>query len=85
MNGYFVVFRGEIHVVNLNLPIVNITKRISGFRCQFCKGSLMKVHNPKLYNKAHLLSLNIFTASKGSNIYILFTAKVGFSRRKLSD
>ena len=45
---------------------------MSGFRCQFCKGSLTKVHYPKLYNMAHLLSLNVFTASKGSNNYILF-------------
>ena len=32
----------------------------------------MKVHYPKLYNMAQLLSLNVFTASKGSNNYILF-------------
>ena len=33
----------------------------------------MKVHYPKLYNMAHLLlSLNVFTASKGSNNYVLF-------------
>ena len=31
----------------------------------------MKVHYPKLYNMAHL-SLNVFTASKGSSNYILF-------------
>ena len=31
----------------------------------------MKVHYPKLYNMAHL-SLNVFTAPKGSNNYILF-------------
>ena len=31
----------------------------------------MKVHYQKLYNMAHL-SLNVFTASKGSNNYILF-------------
>ena len=30
----------------------------------------MKVHYPKLNNMAHL-SLNVFTASKGSNNYIL--------------
>ena len=30
----------------------------------------MKVHYPKLYNMAHL-SLNVITASKGSNNYIL--------------
>ena len=45
---------------------------MSGFRCQFYKGSLTKVHYPKLYNMAHLLSFNVFTASKGSNNYILF-------------
>ena len=32
----------------------------------------MKVHYPKLYNMAHLFSLNVFTASKGYNNYILF-------------
>ena len=31
----------------------------------------MKVHYPKLYNIAHL-SWNVYTASKGSNNYILF-------------
>ena len=31
----------------------------------------MKVHYPKLYNMVHL-SLNVFTASKGSHNYILF-------------
>ena len=31
----------------------------------------MKVHYQKLYNMAHL-SLNVFTASKESNNYILF-------------
>ena len=45
---------------------------MSGFRCQFFKGSLTKVHYPKLYNMAHLLSLNVFTASEGSNNNILF-------------
>ena len=34
----------------------------------------MKVHYPKLYNMAHL-SLNVFTASKESNNYILFYNK----------
>ena len=37
----------------------------------------MKVHYPKLYNMAHLLSLNVFTASKGSNNYILFLIYMG--------
>ena len=32
----------------------------------------MKVHYPKMYNMAHFFSLNVFTASKGSNNYILF-------------
>ena len=32
----------------------------------------MKVHYPKLHNMADILSLNVFTASKGSNNYILF-------------
>ena len=32
----------------------------------------MKIHYPKLYNMAHLLSLNVFAASNGSNSYILF-------------
>ena len=35
----------------------------------------MKVHYPKLYNMAHL-SLNVFTASKESNNFILFTKNV---------
>ena len=35
----------------------------------------MKVHYPKLYNMANL-SLNVFTASIGSNNYILFTESV---------
>ena len=35
----------------------------------------MKVHYPKLFNMAHL-SLNVFTASKGSNNYILFNSKI---------
>ena len=32
----------------------------------------MRVHYPKLYNMAHLF-LNVFTASKGSNNYTLFS------------
>ena len=47
---------------------------MSGFCCQFYKGSLMKVHYPKLYNMAHLL-LCIFTASKGSNNYFYSVAE----------
>ena len=47
----------------------------------------MKVHYPKLYNMAHL-SLNILTASKGSNNYILFivdeTLRVGLKNDKVT-
>ena len=38
----------------------------------------MKVHYPKLYNMAHLLSLNVFTASKGSKNYILFPTIISY-------
>ena len=38
------------------------------FCCQFCKGSLMKVHYPKLYNMAHLLSLNVLLLPKDLTI-----------------
>ena len=50
----------------------------------------MKVHYPKLYNMAHL-SLNVFTASKGSNNYILFIGygllwtKVDAKRKQFND
>ena len=52
--------------------ILEIAELMSGFRCRFCKGSLMKVHYPKLYNMAHLFTFNAFTDFKGSNNYILF-------------
>ena len=32
----------------------------------------MKVYYPKLYNMAHLFTLNVFPDFKGSNNYILF-------------
>ena len=41
---------------------------MSGFRCQFCKGSLTKVHYPKLYNMAHLLALNVLLLPKDLTI-----------------
>ena len=44
-----------------------------GFRCQFCKGSLMKVHYPKLYNMAHLLALNVLLLPK--DLTIIFIIK----------
>ena len=39
----------------------------------------MKGHYPKLYNMDHILSLNVFTASKGSNNYILFVSNLYIS------
>ena len=48
------------------LPIVK--KTMSGFHCQFCKGSLMKVHYPKLYNMALLLALNVLLLPKDLTI-----------------
>ena len=44
---------------------------MSGFRCQFCKGSLMKVHYPKLYNMAHLLALNVLLLPKDLTIIFI--------------
>ena len=44
---------------------------MSGFRCQFRKGSLMKVHYPKLYNMAHLLALNVLLLPKDLTIIFI--------------
>ena len=41
---------------------------MSGFRCQFCIGSLTKVHYPKLYNMAHLLAFNVLLLPKDLTI-----------------
>ena len=41
---------------------------MSGFRYQFFKGSLTKVHNPKLYNMAHLFALNVLLLPKDLTI-----------------
>ena len=41
------------------------------FYCQFCKGSLMKVHYPKLYNMAHLLALTILLLPKDLTIMFI--------------
>ena len=64
----------EVSVVNAHLNDLPVkfsvcvnegqNKLMSGFRCQFCKGSLMKVHYPKLYNMAHLLALNVLLLPK---------------------
>ena len=50
--------------------IIEIAAKMSGFHCQFCKGSLMKVHYPKLYNMAHLLALNVLLLPK--DLIIIF-------------
>ena len=34
------------------------------------KGSLMRIHYPKLRNMTHALSLDVFIAFKGTNFYI---------------
>ena len=45
---------------------------MSGFRCKFCKGSLMKVHYPKLYNMAHFLALNVLLLPKDLTIIFIY-------------
>ena len=44
----------------------------------------MKVHYPKLYNMANL-SLNVFTASKGSNNYILFHSSYSYTSSSMTS
>ena len=44
---------------------------MSGFRCQFSKGSLIKVHYPKLYNMAHLLALNVLLLPRDLTIIFI--------------
>ena len=56
---------------------------MSGFRCQFCKGSLTKVHYPKLYNMAHLLSLNVLLLPK--NLTIIFYLMLYLESMKASS
>ena len=46
------------------MKILEIAAKLSGFRSQFCKRSLMKVHYPKSYNMAHLLALNALLLPK---------------------
>ena len=50
---------------------------MSGFRCQFCKGSLTKVHYPKLYNMVHLLAFIVLLLSK--DLTIIFILSEGLS------
>ena len=59
------------------MKIIEIAAKMSGFHCQFCKGSLMKVHYPKLYNMAHLLALNVLLLPK--DLTIIFILKTGYS------
>ena len=47
------------------------TMWLSGFRCQFGKGSLTKVHYPKLYNMAHHLALNVLLLPKDHTIIFI--------------
>ena len=47
---------------------------MSGFRCQFCKGSLTKVHYPKLYNMAHLIAFNVLLLPK--DLTIIFSCTI---------
>ena len=56
------------------MKILEIAAKMSGFRCQFCKGSLMKVHYPKLYNMAHLLALNVLLLPKDLTIIFIYSA-----------
>ena len=58
--------------------IFEIAAKMSGFRCQICKGSLTKVHYPKLYNMAHLLALNVLLLPKDLTI-IFIHIKFGFN------
>ena len=46
---------------------------MSGFRCQFQKGSLMKVQYPKLYNMAHVLALNVLLLPKDLTIIFIYS------------
>ena len=61
------------------MSICEIVAKMSGFRCQFCKGSLTKVHYPKLYNMAHLLAFNVLLLPKDLTIIFIypFTVIVG--------
>ena len=46
---------------------------MSGFRRWFCKGSLTKVHYPKLYNMAHLLAFNVLPLLKDLTIIFIIS------------
>ena len=59
------------------MEILEIAAKMSGFRCQFCKGSLMKVHYPKLYNMANLLALNVLLLPKDLTIIFFLVTIYG--------
>ena len=63
------------------MEILEIAANMSGFRCRFCKGSLMKVHYPKLYNMAHPLALNVLLLPK--DLIIIFILLI-IHRRSLN-
>ena len=50
---------------------------MSGFRRWFCKGSLTKVHYPKLYNMAHLLAFNVLLLPKDLTIILFAITAAG--------
>ena len=55
-----------------------IAAKMSGFLCQFCKGSLKKVHYPKLYSMVHLPALNVLLLSKDLTIILVAITAAGF-------
>ena len=63
----------DLHYADVNS--CNCSK-MSDFRCQFCKGSLMKVHYPILYNMAHL-ALNVLLLPKDLTIILFVITAAG--------
>ena len=64
------------------MEILEIAAKMSGFHCRICKGSLMKVHYPKLYNMAHHLALNVLLLPKDLTI-IFYLRAVNTLMRKV--
>ena len=79
-------YRKLANVQNINdsekyltqMEFLEIAANISGFRCRFCEGSLMKVHYPKLYNMAHLLALNVSLLPKDLTIIFISPPPWGY-------
>ena len=59
------------------MEILEIAAKMSGFRCRFCKGSMTKVHYPKLYNMAHLLALYVLLLPKDLTIILFAITAAG--------